>query len=521
MEIFLGNEKKFSRKVIFFHATIFLTGVLFLYFFSYSTSPRYIFWGNDSAIFQVVGKCWAEGLLPYAEIFENKGPLIFLIDALGWKIYPRYGVFVLQAAFMYFSLLVMWRSLELYWSGKLLAAIFFLTILYRVSVMVDGNRTEEYSIFFLLAAAYFFLRTLKDGKILKPLLVGFVYGLSFGACVLLRTTNGLPICCYVFLTTIFLLQAREFKKLWKIFWSFCAGFALICLPFVIFFAAHGALYDALYGTILLNVKYIAQYNINLPGHSDYMIGHALFRFTPLTILFLLSLCRLSQDRKNKLTWSGLLTAAAMFFMLTKSRPFIGYLEIIVAILPLFFATFAEFIKNFPRKRPLFKFIIIIFFAQQLLILNFAAENYQLINSDFVQNYIRYEFEKCNELKEIIPPAERNSVVYWGDGLPICHWILITGIVPRCRFFENVWAFAKVDPDIKAQWLRNVQDNPPQWIIYSAMQREFLGDDMNALQVFFRRNRDSDVENFLRAKYNFAGEMELYKNSLRFYRLKDF
>ena len=147
-EIFFGSEQKFSRKAILFHATIFLISVLFLYFFSYSTSPRYNFWGNDSAIFQVVGKCWAEGLLPYAEIFENKGALIFLIDALGWKIFPRYGIFLLQMPFMYLSLLLMWRSLELYWSGKLLTAIFLLTILFRASVMVDGNRTEEYSIFF-------------------------------------------------------------------------------------------------------------------------------------------------------------------------------------------------------------------------------------------------------------------------------------------------------------------------------------------------------------------------------------
>lgn len=211
----------------------------------------------------------------------------------------------------------------------------------------------------------------------------------------------------------------------------------------------------------------------------------------------------------------------MFFMLIKNRPFIGYLEIIAAVLPLFFAVLAEFINNFPRKRPLFKFVIVIFFAQQLLILNFAVENFSVMNSDFVSNYTRYEVEKCSELKEIISPAERNSVVYWGDGLPICHWILITGILPRDRFFENVWAFAEIDSNVKAQWIKTVQDNPPTWIIYSAMQKEFLGDNLNDLQSFFRRNRDSDVEQLLAEKYNFAGEMELYKNSLRLYRLKNF
>ena len=525
-EIFLGEEEKFSREVVFLHAAIFLSGVLFLYLFSYSTSPRYNFWGNDSAIFQVVGKCWAEGLLPYAEIFENKGPLIFLIDALGWSIYPRYGIFILQMPFMYFSFLFMWRSLELYWSGKSLTIIFLLTILFRASVAVDGNRTEEYSVFFLTAAAYLFLRRLRRGEIFT-MLDGFIYGLSFGACVLLRTTNGLPVCCYAFITAIFLLRARDFKNLWKNFLSFCAGGALICLPFVIFFAAHGALADAIYGTISLNVKYIASYEMNLPEYSTYMIKYALFRLTPLTMLILLSLCLISQSRADKLAWSGLLTAAAMFFMLIKNRPFSGYLELIAATLPIFFAVFAEFIKvfkparavlKFSFKRLIYKLVIVIFVVQQFLLLHFAAEYFGYMNSDLVRDYTRYELEKCGELAKIIPPAERDSVMYWGDGLPVCHWILITGVVPRYRFFENVWAFANVDSDVKHQWLKHAQDAPPLWIIYSAMQKEFRG-DMNELQNFFRLNRDSDIENLLAEKYNCAGEMELCQNSFRLYRLK--
>lgn len=525
-EIFLGEEKNFSREVILFHSAIFLSGVLFLYLFSYSTSPRYDFWGNDSAIFQVVGRCWAEGLLPYADIFENKGSLIFFIDALGWSIYPRYGIFILQVPFMYFSFLFMWRSLELYWSGKSPAIIFLLTILFRASVAVDGNRTEEYSVFFLTAAAYLFLRRLRRGEIFTWL-DGFIYGLSFGACVLLRTTNGLPVCCYAFMTTIFLLQARVFKALWKNFLSFCAGGALICLPFIIFFAAQGALADAIYGTITLNVKYIAGYEMNHPGYSAYLVRHALFRFTPLTLLIFLSLCLLFKSRADKLALSGLLTAAAMFFMLIKNRPFAGYLELIAATLPIFFAVFAEFIttfkpaqasRNFSFKRLTYKLVIIVFVAQQFLLLNFAAEYFQYMNSDLVRDYTRYESEKCGELAKIIPPEERDSVMYWGDGLPVCHWILITGIVPSYRFFENVWAFANVDPEVKRQWLQHAQDETPLWIIYSAMQKEFLG-DMNELQNFFRRNRDSDIEKLLAERYNLAGETELCQNSFRLYRRK--
>ncbi len=58
-EIFCGEEKIFSRKVLIFHVALILTSVAFVYMFSHSTSPRYTSWGDDSAIFQLVGKYWA------------------------------------------------------------------------------------------------------------------------------------------------------------------------------------------------------------------------------------------------------------------------------------------------------------------------------------------------------------------------------------------------------------------------------------------------------------------------------
>lgn len=46
---------------------------------SYSTS--FLFpdiYGNDSAQFQIIGRMWAKGKLPYTDCFDHKGPIIFL-----------------------------------------------------------------------------------------------------------------------------------------------------------------------------------------------------------------------------------------------------------------------------------------------------------------------------------------------------------------------------------------------------------------------------------------------------------
>ncbi|MBQ3450832.1 MAG: glycosyltransferase family 39 protein, partial [Selenomonadaceae bacterium] len=178
-EIFSSNLKT--------HAVIFFASVLFVLIFSTSTSPLYDSLGDDSAIFQAVGRGWAEGLLPYVDLFENKGPLIFLIDALGYMIRPRVGIFLLQIPAMYLSFLLAWRSLGIFLSGKVkIAAAIFMFMHYAIYTL-DGNRTEEWSMPFLMAATYFFLRGLKEEKFSCPPLYGFIYGLGFGTCVLLRT----------------------------------------------------------------------------------------------------------------------------------------------------------------------------------------------------------------------------------------------------------------------------------------------------------------------------------------------
>lgn len=519
-----------TRK-IFFHVALILASIAFVYFFSTSTSPRYSNYGDDSTIFQAVGKCWTEGLLPYVGIFENKGPLLFAIDAIGYLIYPRVGIFLLQIPFMYFSLLFAWRAIELFWSRRATFAIWLFMIFWRASIFYEGNRTEEYSMPFLMAATYFFLRWLKEEKIFCPPLIGFVYGLGFGACVLLRTTNGLPICCYALLTTIFLLKEGELKNFWQNVLHFCAGFTIIILPFVIYFAAHDALYDMIYGTILLNINHATGYNVNAQEFIQIMIPHALIRFTILFWLPVISFIALSINPKSKLAWSGLFAGSAMLVLLLKSRPFYGYPELITSLLPLLFAVVYELkgtllpvlkkflaIRGLSFKRILCKTAIIVSIAilGMNLIIQGLTFKIKLTNMNAEIEHITF-----GNLNTIIPADERNSVVLWGESLSMGYFILETGIKPRCRFFGNVeMFFGKSDPAVIDEWIQNVRSNCPKWIVYGAHVKEYTGDEMNYFEYNFRRQRNPRVEEILSEKYIFMDEVEIYGQAVKFYRLHE-
>ena len=110
-DIFFGKEKIFTPKLILFHAAWILVSFAFVWTFSASTSFRYSLLGGDSSVFQVMGKYWLEGVVPYKDLFDHKGPIVYVVNALGYAIYPRSGIMVPQIIFLYLSCLFIWRAM--------------------------------------------------------------------------------------------------------------------------------------------------------------------------------------------------------------------------------------------------------------------------------------------------------------------------------------------------------------------------------------------------------------------------
>ena len=545
-EIFLGKEKIFTPYVILLHVVLFSISFAFVYIFSYSTSFRYDFFGGDSAVFQVVGKYWLEGFLPYRDLFDHKAPLVYVFNAFGYMIYPRSGIMVPQIICLYLSCVFLWRAMEFY-SRRGRAFFLFLTLIYYAAHYQEGNHVEEYSVLFLSAAIYFFLRSLKENKF--PPLYGFVYGFGFGACFLIRISDAAQICCQVLLVAIFLLQARDFKNLWQNFLSFCAGAVIIVLPFVIYFAAHGALYEMFYGTILFNLKYTAlliqQFSIN-----TYVIYFSV-HFMPLFILVAVSLYKILSDTKSRLAWSGLFIGAAMLFMMMNFRLFRHYCMTIFPVTPLLFAliveTYPAFKNLFLRKKffvPRFIHLTIVltaalFFAgyifgchkiyidpfklyidardvaeiqkQDLVGCLFLTPQKFKADYDFSDEK---NFSSVEELTAMIPDAEKNSVVTWGHYCTTPHWVLEAGIKSRERLFFLNYTFGVIDPAFREEWFGNVRKNYPLWILYGVQFDKKGGNELKP------SDSDAELEQLLAEKYSLKGETFIFPQVMKLYRLND-
>lgn len=249
-----GGEKAFKGLLFLLSA---LVGVAL---FTESTSPLFSGWGYDSAMFQTIGKYWAEGYLPYVDLYDHKGPMIFFINALGYGLDGRNGVYIIQVLSIALSEAIACRLLaDRLGRGKSLALALLLPFVLAANWQ-EGNTTEEYILPLLLGSYLLMARwcgDLEEGRFTHRARAAFVYGLCFGFALMTRVTNALGVCLGVAFITVLLAVKGEWKNLLANAGAFLLGTAVPVLPFCVYFAAHGALYDMWYGTLLYNLDYLS------------------------------------------------------------------------------------------------------------------------------------------------------------------------------------------------------------------------------------------------------------------------
>ncbi len=252
-------KRYFNPGVIIF--VVFLS-VSYVLLFSYSTSPLYPYCyggdsGGDSAHFMTVGKAWAAGRLPYRDMFDHKGPLIYFIDMVGFLLLgSKYGIAILQIIFMFFTFSSIWCISQLAHDSKTfgISVLVLSGIAMKVNYIL-GNTVEEYCLPFLGWAFFLLFRFFQKPEHTHDWRWTVFYGVTAGVCLLTRATNVIPIVGGILTVCVMLIVGREFANLGQNAVAFVGGFVLTILPFTLYFLANGSIGYAIYDIILFNVEY--------------------------------------------------------------------------------------------------------------------------------------------------------------------------------------------------------------------------------------------------------------------------
>lgn len=219
-----------------------LMAALVLFFVSDDSYAHDFFNKADSAWFFMCGKAWMNGLNPYVDFADSKGPLLWLIYGAGYLIRPRdfTGVFWLSCVCYAVILFESFRTAELLTDDRrtaFLSAVAMLLFLF-FPVLHNEVRCEDFASLFVAISVYQ-ASCLTLGRRGHPIRRWMVMGACLGAVVMMKYSIApLPLLAMVVAGST-RLRHRTLRG--RAVLAALAGMALVVVPFLAYFWAKGSL----------------------------------------------------------------------------------------------------------------------------------------------------------------------------------------------------------------------------------------------------------------------------------------
>lgn len=203
----------------------------------YGMAPAY-----DASLFATMGKMWADGSVLYRDMIDIKGPVIFLLDAVGYAIGGFQGIWLLETVLLIWGLNALYRTLALWGIAPLsrLAGMLAWLFLYAYRYYY-GNMTEDYTFCLGLIAQYHFVRMLLAERFRWQ--DAAIPAVTFGLIAMLRMNNAAMWCGYYLTLFIYWAWQCRWQDAIKLTISGVIGILLTAVPLLAYFVWHGVLSD--------------------------------------------------------------------------------------------------------------------------------------------------------------------------------------------------------------------------------------------------------------------------------------
>ena len=457
-------DKKITKRDYISLSIVSVIFIVAMIGFSCYTSPLYPnYFGWDSAIFSLLGKGMVEGKELYIDLFDHKGPVIFMIDALGHMLGGRTGIFLLQCISGLITLYF------LYFTGKMLrpggkyrwalegVCLFLCTGAVLLYTMENGNLTEEYSLPFISCCCYFFMKyalNAKD-KPSHPRIWAVVYGVAFAIISLLRLNNGVTVAVGVLVIMIYLLYRKQYiNLLWNLAFGLI-GILLVYIPTAIYFYLHSSLNEMIYATFIYNFLYAGN-----AGHTSVMENTKLFfmLYLPMLLSLVFAAVKVIKERKfdcvdGVLAFTLLINIACLWL----SNRFPHYFVIFV---PVYYLMLCRYVYFSLRSAALWLALLcaVWYFNETV------ERTWTLAGEVYVYDNPRYTAVAEDMSK--IPPEERDSVI----GFEIMAMDYLAGdIIPCYKYYTLQSSWAVSAPEIIPEFMDWVQTQEPLWVLTTGEQ----------------------------------------------------
>lgn len=428
---------------------------------AYGLSPLYhgVF-DFDQPIFWTIGKGWAQGQLPYRDLTDLKGPYIFLVNAVGYLVFRDFhGMMVMDVISFTVAGIFTVKTMQLFTSEKkALVSAVALQTLFAAPFWASGDTVSGYLLPFMSCSWWLIARWIRSDAAECPPKWAFAFGVTFGFCVMSRMLDGIAVAVPCLYISIMLVWKRKWKNLAECAVLCAAGAALVCVPFVAYFATHGALDEMLYGTFGMGASYFAEtYQTDML--ENIMTGAVLI-VPALSLLAAAAEEEWSRPKSYIVLFTCANCEAVLFCRLSISRYYISYAP--AACLASVMA-YQSIRTSRGRKVAVCTGIVLaVMFAVPAGKVSCKTYDAKRIDSSHDDAYVA-------EAMSRIPSAEKDSLTFWGT---YPKYYITYDVQPKMRYFAGQpWNILSIS-GIEKEFEKDFEKNATKWLIVNTSGTKF-------------------------------------------------
>lgn len=421
--------------------------------------------GSDNAMYLTMGTALAKGWAPYKDIFDHKGPLLFILQMIPQLFssgYMTVTVFLQEVLFLWACLLLLARMARRADVSALAVQLVYLAVYARLTD--GGNLTEEYANLFTLIGFDALLRVFdtgdglggQDAKALaRPaFLVGVMAMLAF----MTRANNALVLAGTVCAVALCMLMKRRFAQVGVCAAALLAGCAAAAAPILAWLAAHGAVKDAVYGAITHNMMYantgdVSRWTMLLRQHY----GHYAMMMAAITCLG--AVAYYVRTRRMPLALAMIAAAACGGLAAFISHKFYYHYQMLAV--PAAALGAAQLLalagKYLPGKKRAVTAAVCALCAVRLVLCGADVNAVRISGAADMQRV-----ERCAQaLYAMVPEEDRDSFLAYRVEPK---WYVGAKALPCMRFYFLQEILAQADPAVMDEIVQAFETDPPKWLV---------------------------------------------------------
>lgn len=420
-----------------------------------------------------MGYALLKGKHIYGDLFDHKGFIIYVLNALGLAISQKWGILFIQSVLLSFTLYLWWAIARRYLDKGKSVVVIILSLIFLGYYFQGGNLSEEWSLLFITYPLYIVNEFILDKKSIPSFWKFVLIGICAGIILNIRVNNLAPCILPLIYMAVVLLKNQQFSLFANRIFAALLGFIAPTLIILLYFYCNNGLEgikDLYYGTIGFNLDYLTN-RIDVFEKPTTIKG-AFVTYLPIIILFALMFLKFIRERSLYIVF----LAINLLFtcMVIGKCTFPHYLIISIPVLLLCLVeVFTIKVKYLAPG-----FILFIPFL-------FLTIKYNVFSSSIEITELDKRNKEFSELLNTIPDNERDKV--WSYN---CFYCLDTFI--QNDFIQSNKVFLPFQYNVSDKLYfsdyNKLFEERPMWIFV---------DDKHSIT-------DTKVEKFLLSEYNVEG-----------------